>query len=97
MRHLEDLDGKISDRREQIELCSMILNDLLEIQKIVAVGFCFIVCFKMFVLKLLIHVYFGRREDLRTHHVENRITERFHYDYDWKSLQVCVNVNKILM
>lgn len=42
VRHLEALDGKISDRQEQIELCNMILNDLLEIQKIVAVGFCFI-------------------------------------------------------
>ncbi|KAK2903457.1 hypothetical protein QQF64_009451 [Cirrhinus molitorella] len=36
VRHLEALDGKISDRLEQIELCTMILNDLLEIQKIVA-------------------------------------------------------------
>ncbi len=39
MRHLEAIEGRISDRQEQIELCSMILNDLLEIQKIVAVGF----------------------------------------------------------
>lgn len=38
MRQLEALDGRISDRQEQLELCTMMLNDLLEIQKIVAVG-----------------------------------------------------------
>lgn len=39
VRHLEALDGRVSDRQQQLELCTMILKDLLEIQKIVAVGF----------------------------------------------------------
>ncbi len=59
MRHLEAIEGRISDRQEQIELCSMILNDLLEIQKIVAVGFNLIYrrAFKMLFAEIPIHVF----------------------------------------
>ncbi len=59
MRHLEAIEGRISDRQEQIELCSTILNDLLEIQKIVAGGFYLIYrrAFKMLFAEILIHMF----------------------------------------